>query len=395
MKTTFKRFVSFALAAVFCLSVCFALGSCGKAPDNTIKIGMTGPLTGGASKYGIAVKNSAQLAVDEINAQGGLNGYMFSFTMLDDKHDPVEINTAYASLMSSGMQVSLGTVTTKPGLEFADLAKDDGVFFLTPSATGDDIPEHDNGYQMCFADSNQGSVAATYVNDAFVGKTVGVFYKADDPYSTGIYNQFENALDTSFTLVKASFVGDGLSFDTQIDTLKDCDLIFMPIYDQPAAAFISKAVGTVKPSAVYYGCDGLDGVEASFEDITKIPQKIIMLSHFNSFATEGPAAEFIRKYNDAYDESKEPINQFGASAYDCVWAIYRALKKATEEGKTITPTTSAAELCTILKEVFNGGFEFVGVTGEYKNGVQSTITWNASGYVNKTAVQFVIKEANS
>ena len=131
------RVLALVLAIVLTFGMVGMFASCGKtnyAENNTkIKIGASGPLTGGAAMYGIAVQNSAQLAVDEINAKGGLNGIMFELVMLDDKHDANNIATNYASLYEGGMQVSLGTVTTKPGLEFKGYANADNVFFLTPS----------------------------------------------------------------------------------------------------------------------------------------------------------------------------------------------------------------------------------------------------------------------
>ena len=138
-----NRALALILAIVLTLGMVAMFSSCGAtnyAENNTkIKIGASGPLTGGAAMYGIAVQNSAKLAVKEINAAGGLNGIEFELVMLDDKHDANNISTNYASLYEGGMQVSLGTVTTKPGLEFKEYAYADNVFFLTPSATGDDI----------------------------------------------------------------------------------------------------------------------------------------------------------------------------------------------------------------------------------------------------------------
>ena len=397
---TFKKAAAAVLAAVMAVT-CFAgcSGNAGKnyAANNTeFVIGTTGPLTGPASNYGTAVQNAAQLAVDEINAAGGLNGIHFKLVMLDDKHDASTITTNYASLTESGMQVSLGSVTTGPGLEFKNLAHDDNLFFLTPSASGDDIPEFDNGYQMCFADGNQGAAAAKYVNANLSGQTIGVLYKSDDAYSTGILEQFKANLDSSIKLKEASFMGDTVaSFDSQINILKDCKFIFMPIYYTPASQFMVQAKNTIAADAVYYGCDGLDGIDTGVEgfDINTVPQEVSYLSHFNSKATEGPAKDFIAKYVAKY--GAETLNQFGAAAYDCVYAIYGAMKQAIDNGKEIPVTISPSDLCNILKEIFNGGYTFVGITGEYANGKQSSITWETNGYVNKSAVKYVVKEADS
>lgn len=388
-----KKFTK--IVCVVCmLAMMLALfAGCQKSSGYTAKntefvIGMSGPLTGGAAIYGVAAANSAQMAVDEINAAGGLNGTMFKLVALDDKHDASNIATNFATLYEGGMQVSLGTVTTAPGLEFKTYAKDENVFFITPSASGDAIPEFENGFQMCFADGNQGAVAADYVNGACAGQTIGIFYKSDDAYSMGIVAQFKENLDSGVSTVEASF-NDATStdFSVQIDTLKDCSFIFMPIYYTPASLFMTQAIGIVADDAVYYGCDGLDGIENTEGfDITAVPQEVSMLSHFNSKATEGGAAEFINKYVAKY--GADTLNQFGASAYDCVYAIYNAMKQASEaDSKAISVTMSASDLCNVLQPMFAGGsFHYAGITG-------SDISWDANGYVNKTAIKFIIKDA--
>lgn len=384
MKTMFKKVFALALAVV----MLFSLAACGGAnytAENTeYVIGVSGPLTGPAAVYGVAVKNSAQMAVDEINAAGDLNGVKFKFVATDDTHDATKVAANYASMYEGGMQVSLGTVTTAPGLEFTKLSADDNVFFLTPSASGDDIPEGDNGFQMCFADGNQGAVAADYVNS--LGLTeVGVFYKSDDAYSNGIFKQFKDNLNKSIKTVETVFTGDAQDFSAQISTLKDCKFIFMPIYYQPASVFMTQAKDTIAADAVYYGCDGFDGLAGQFEDFSVIPQEVSMLSHFDSNATEGAAADFIKKYTEKF--GAETLNQFGASAYDCVYAIYNAMKAAIDAGKEIDVTISASDLCDILKEQFTGGFTYSGVTG-------TDIEWEDTGYVSKEAVKYTLKTAN-
>jgi len=384
MKLT--RILTLALSLIMCLGLLAGCGAANYAENNTeFIIGVSGPLTGGAAMYGVAVANSAQMAVDEINANGGLNGMTLKLIATDDMHDATKVSTNYSSMFESGMQVSLGTVTTAPGLEFKNLSHDDNVFFLTPSASGDDIPEYDNGYQMCFADGNQGKVAAEFVNANYKGQTIGVFYKSDEAYSKGIFEQFKANLDASVTTVETSFTDANASdFSTQIDTLKACKFIFMPTYYTPASLFMTQAKDILAKDAVYYGCDGFDGID-NIEgfDIKSIPQSVTMLSHFNSKATEGKAKEYIDKYVAQY--GADTLNQFGASAYDCVYALVGALQKAISEGKEVTVTTSASDICDILKEQFEGGYTYTnGVTGD-------NITWESTGYVNKSAIQYVIK----
>ena len=382
MKLT--KTIALVLALVLCIGLFSGCASSGYTDKNTeYIIGLSGPLTGDAAVYGTAVANSAQMAVDEINAAGGLNGIKFKLVAMDDVNDATKIATNYAALLEGGMQLSLGTVTTKPALEFKNLSKDDNVFFLTPSASADDVPEFDNGYQMCFADGNQGKVAAEFVNENFAGQTIGVFYKSDEPYSKGIYDQFKANLSDAVTLVETTFTdANATDFSVQIDTLKDCNFLFMPIYYTPASVFMTQAKDILAADAVYYGCDGFDGLATAL-DLATIPQSVTMLSHFDSNAQSGPAKTFIDKYVATY--GADTLNQFGASAYDCVYALYGAMKKAMDEGTKIPVTISASDLCEILKAQFEGGYTLENaVTGE-------SISWEKSGYVNKIAIQYFMK----
>lgn len=372
-----------AMMAVTMFAACAP--SNGGDADGEFVIGMSGPLTGGAAVYGTAVQNSAQMAIDEINAAGGLNGYKFELVATDDQHDPTKVATNYATLLEKGVHVSLGTVTTKPGIEFKNLSKQDNLFFLTPSASGDDIPEFANGYQMCFADGDQGKVAAEYVNTLGL-KKIGVFFKSDDPYSDGIYKNFDANLNDDIEVVETQFTdANATDFSAQITQLKDCSFIFMPIYYQPAAIFMKQAKDTVAANAIYYGCDGFDGLAGEM-DLTTITQEVSMLSHFDANSTEGKAADFIKKYTEKY--GTDTLNQFGASAYDCVYALYGAMKELADEGKNVTPDTTASELCEMLKAKFNGGFSLAeGTTGK-------DIKWYETGKVNKIASKYTLKEAD-
>lgn len=395
MKSVFKK--ALALFCAVCLLLTFAAcggnsdktgnaGNDGYTADNTtFKIGVSGPLTGGAAVYGVAVKNSAQMAIDEINAAGGLDGVKFELLAYDDVHDATKVEANYAAMYEAGMQVSLGCVTSDPCLEFSAFSAEDNVFFLTPSASNDDVPAEDNAYQMCFADGNQGKVAADFVNGLGL-KKIGIFYKSDDSYSKGIYDQFKDNIKGIET-VEASFTESTSSdFTQQISKLKDCSFIFMPIYYGPASLFMIQAKDLVAANATYYGCDGFDGIEsAEGFDINSIPQTVSMLSHFNSKATEGKAAEFIKKYTEKF--GKDTLNQFGASAYDCVYALFNAMKAAKDAGEEIDVTISASDLCEILKDQFQGDFSYSGVTG-------TDITWDEDGYVSKEAVRYDIKLAD-
>lgn len=392
MKKLFVKVVVLVLS----LSVVVSMfsGCSGGGNANELTIGLSGPLTGGAAMYGIAVENSVNLAVEEINAAGGLkNGVKLKVIMLDDQHNKEQATANYAALLDKGMQVSLGCVTTDPCLEFANYAESDNVFFITASATSDALVNYKNAFQMCFNDSVQGTLAAKYVKEEVLpkGVKIGVLYCTDNSYSKGIYETF--AAEFSESEISAMTV---LSFttDTQVDLnsqaqsfAKDgCTFIFMPTYSEAAKNFLTAAKDVLDPKAVVYGCDGFDGID-SLEgfDIASVPQEVSYLSHFNSASTDGLSGEFVKKYTEKY--GVDTLSQFGASAYDCVYALVKALNEEIDAGKTVDGTVSASDLCEMLKAKFTNGFTFTGVTGE-------NMTWNANGRVNKNAVKYIVKNAD-
>ena len=152
-----------------------------------IKIGGSGPLTGGAAVYGQAVKNAAEIAVAEINAKGG---QQFELQFEDDAHDPEKAVSAYGVLKDWGMQVSLATVTSSPGAAVAPSYAEDKIFAITPSGSSTAVifadPDNKSGaygnvFQMCFTDPNQGSASATYIKEhEALGTQVAIIYKNDD-----------------------------------------------------------------------------------------------------------------------------------------------------------------------------------------------------------------------
>lgn len=352
-----------------------------KLKNTEITVGLSAPLTGPAAIYGMAVKNAAEMAVSEINDAGGINGIKLKLISQDDGNDHSKVGTNFATLVEQGMQISLGCATTMPCLEFAHYAKENDMFLLTPTATSDNIANGTYAYQMSVNDSAQGKLAAEYVNSLGVSE-IGIFYKADDPYSTGIYERFRNELDSNISVVEASFVAETDYFETQIETLKNCKLIFMPIYYSPANAFIRQAAHKMSSDTCFFGCDGFDGIDAAF-DLSDIPQKISMLSPFDTNATEGKAGAFVKKYTSMY--GNDAIG-FAANAYDSVWAIYYALTAAANEGVKFSAKTSPSDFCDILTAQFKK-LTFSGATG-------NNITWNNDGTVSKAPIVKIIKNAN-
>ena len=150
----FKKILSvlMVVAMVACLfAACGGNEDAGKSDATTFQIGAIGPTTGDAAIYGQAVMNAAQLAVDEINAAGGINGVKLEFKAADDEHNAEKSVNAYNDLKDWGMQVSLGTVTSQPCIAVSSEVDADGIFALTPSASSTEVIDgKDSMFQMCF-----------------------------------------------------------------------------------------------------------------------------------------------------------------------------------------------------------------------------------------------------
>jgi branched-chain amino acid transport system substrate-binding protein len=199
---------------------------------SVLKIGGIGPISGGAAVYGIAVKNGAQLAVDEINAAGGINGVQIEFNFQDDEHDAEKSVNAYNNLKDWGMQMLMGTVTSTPCIAVADLTNTDNMYQLTPSGSAVACTQYPNAFRVCFSDPMQGTAAAAYIGQNSIATKVAVIYNSSDVYSTGIYEKFAaEAANQNFEIVSAeAFTDDSKTdFSVQIQKAKDAgaELVFL------------------------------------------------------------------------------------------------------------------------------------------------------------------------
>ena len=163
-----------------------SLAACGSSNDkgssadtDTFKIGGIGPTTGDNAIYGTAVKNGIQLAVDEINAAGGINGKQIEYKFEDDQSDAEKSVNAYNTLKDWGMQMLIGTTTSTPCTAVVEESHNDNLFQLTPSATAVESIQYDNAFRMCFSDPNQGSASADYIADNNLANDTESFEEAD------------------------------------------------------------------------------------------------------------------------------------------------------------------------------------------------------------------------
>lgn len=375
---TFTKVAALMLAA---LMLTFAFASCGGTASYTANnteyvIGCTGPLTGDNSSYGISVQRGAQIAIDEINAAGGLNGVKFKFDMKDDVAAPDKAATCYTDLYENGMQISIGSVTSGACASFAAAALEDNLLLLTPSSSAANvIATGDHAFRVCFGDPQQGDIAAEELVATY--SKIGVIYDTSDTYSSGIYEAFVEKM-TALNKVKGtdyvvySFDKDSnKDFSTQVSGLNsaDCEVIFVPIY-YTEAGLIAKAAAKIGYNVPIFGCDGLDGVAEQLDDTVTASVKYITPFDVNS--TDPDVVKFVEAFVAKYNDTPD---QFAADGYDAVMILFEAMKTAGINDVTI----SASDLCNAVKAVLTGGeFTYSGVTGK-------NMTWDASGSCNKQA----------
>ena len=300
-------------------------GSAEGSDGAAIKLGGIGPLTGPAAIYGNAAKNGTEIAVEEINAMGGIQ---FELSYQDDEHDAEKSVNAYNKLKDWGMQILLGTVTTSPCVAVSQESYNDRIFTLTPSASSNDviggledadgnvtIPRKDNVFQMCFTDPNQGTASAQYISEQKLGEKIAVIYNNSDAYSTGIYTKFAaEAKDRNLNVVSVTTFTDDTAndFSVQLNEAKNAgaDLIFLPIYYTPAS-LIMKQADSMGYDVKLFGVDGMDGILTLEGFDTSLAEGVMLLTPFTADAEDEKTQNFVKKYTEKYGETP---NQFAADA---------------------------------------------------------------------------------
>lgn len=355
-----------------------APGNAAQGEDAVFKIGGSGPLTGGAAIYGIAVKNGAQVAVDEINAAGGINGYQVELNFADDEHDAEKAVNAYNHLKDWGAQMFVGTTTSTPCVAVAAETFADNMFQITPSGTAEDCIAEDNAFRVCFSDPEQGTKSAMYIGENGLAKKVAVIYDSSDVYSAGIYEKFaEEAANQPFEIVAAeAFTADSnKDFTVQVQKAKDAgaDMVFLPIYYEQVALILDQA-NKAGYAPKFFGCDGVDGLLTQEGFDTSLAEGVMLLTSFVADEDTEQTKNFVAAYEKAYKST--PI-QFAAGAYDAVYAIKAAAEKAN-----VDPSMSVSDICEALKGA---------MTEITLEGLTGTITWQANGAPEKAPKAMVIE----
>ena len=388
------------LSLVLCLAMLFSLAACASKDDTTtdtssdtsdtadttdttsdgektVRLGLIGPMTGDNANYGTSTRDGAQIAVDEINEAGGVNGYTFVLDTQDSQGDPDSAVSAYGKLMDSGMNVSLGCVLSGEAQSVITAAVEDGILIVTPTSSAVACIEgNPNAFRVCFNDAAQGTASADYIADNNLGTKIAVFYQSDIDYSAGLYETFQaEAANRGLEIVEEQTftAGSNTDFSTQINAIRDsgCDLVFLPIYAAEAATFLTQAAGKLD-GVTYFGCDGLDGIQTKISD-TSLIEGLMMLTPFAADAEDAATQSFVEKYVPVH--GTEP-DQFAADGYDAVYIVKAAMEQC---GKTPADADFNEAMVAAMYEI-----QVEGLTG--------TMTWDENNEPNKPAKAMVFHD---
>lgn len=342
----------------------------GGASASVFKIGGIGPLTGDAASYGISVKQGAQIAVDEINEAGGIDGMKLTLAFEDDECNEEKAVSAYNKLMDSGVNAILGAVTSGCSIAVSEEAVGDGILQITPSGSAMDCTKYDNGFRICFTDPLQGELMAQYISDQGL-KNPAIIYDVASDYSKGIHDAFVAKAGELGMSIAAdeSFTSGDVDFKTQLTKIKstDADCIFLPIY-YTEVAYISEQASTVGVSLPYFGSDGWDGVINQLDGNTANIEGATFLTPFVATSENEKVKSFVSKYEAAYNSTPD---QFAADAYDGVYVL-----------KAVIETTGG----DLSNEALVGAMTKISV-----DGVTGSMKFTADGEPDKSAMVAVIE----
>ncbi|HEY0426255.1 MAG TPA: ABC transporter substrate-binding protein [Pyrinomonadaceae bacterium] len=352
------------------------------ATGDTIKVGVYGDLTGQTSSFGQSTKNGVQLAVDEINAAGGVNGKKITLVVEDDQGRPEQAKTVISKLINQDkVQAVLGEVASSNSLAAAPVAQEAHIPMITPSSTNPKVTEvGDYISRVCFIDPFQGSVMAKFAANTLKAKTAAIIGDVQSDYSKGLTEFFtqEFTKQGGKIVAEQKYAQTDPDFKAQLTAIRNSnpDVIYIPGY-YGQVAIIAKQARELGMNMPLLGGDGWDSPE-----LWKLGGDALKNAYIsNHYSAENPAPEiqnFVKNYQAKFGVVPDSL---AALAYDAAKVLADAIKRAggTDSAK--------------LKEAINQTKDFAGVTGRItldgsRNAVKPAVVLE----LNPSASKFNYKE---
>lgn len=344
------------LAALVIVLTAVALPALAEAPK-PILVGAIAPTTGPVSVYGVSVTNGIKLAVEEINAAGGVLGRPLEVSYMDDKADSTEGANAFNKLVSDGVCAVIGSVTSGVTGGLSTLATQKNMLLLTPTATNVDITgvNKPTVFRACYLDSFQGAMAARMTSELGL-KKVAILYAASDPYSAGLRDSYvATAKELGLEIVaeeSSSSVND-VDYTSQLTNIafSQPEAIFAPYYYDVVGPYIVPQARAAGYTGYFIGADGWDGTTGTMLEDKSLYNSSYFVNHYAQDDPSDVVQGFVSNYIKTYGE--ESLTALAALAYDSVYMLKQAIETAG--------TDSTADIVKAMT-----GMSFVGVTGNFK-----------------------------
>lgn len=318
-----KKVVLFSGIAAMLMS----LVGCSKKESNTIKVGGIAPLSGAVAVYGVECKNGIDLAIEEINAAGGIDGKALEFVCEDDEGSPDKTVNAFKKLIAKdGVKFVIGSLTSGCTQAVTTLSQASKVLQIAPAATAPAITDAGNYvFRACFIDPFQGTVGGKFAYNNIGARKAAILYDAGNDYSVGLYENFIASFKSLCGEVVAaeSYATGDKDFNAQLTKIKNAnpDVVYLPDY-YGTVALIAKQLRAQGIKAPLVGGDGWDGLTGNAgEEVLNG----FYSNHYADDSTEPAVQNFVSAFKAKY--GKAP-NSFAALGYDSVYMLRDAIVKA-------------------------------------------------------------------
>src|SRR5690606_19335487 len=309
-------------------------GGSSNAAGDTIKIGANLELSGAVASYGSSINDGAKLAIEEINAAGGIDGKQLEYIPVDNKSETAEATSAAMKLAEQEKVVAmLAPATSGNSVATVQIAAKHKVPMVTASGTAPNVTVNDDGsineyaFRTCFIDPFQGTVAANFASNELQAKNVAIFADNASDYAKGLAASFKETVSSNGGTVVAeeAYVAKDVDFKSQLTNIKgkNPDFIFIPGYYEEVGIIVKQAreLGITVPLMGADGWDSPELIELAGNDALN---NTFITNHYSSEDPDSKIQDFVKAFNDEY--SKSP-NAFHALGYDSIYFIVDAIKR--------------------------------------------------------------------
>ncbi|MEQ8235151.1 MAG: ABC transporter substrate-binding protein [Syntrophomonadaceae bacterium] len=350
------------VAFIFMFSI---LAGCGsktseqKPAAGNIKVGLNVELSGGAATYGSDARDGALLAIEQVNAAGGVLGRQIEPIVRDCKSAADEAMTISSALAGEGIVAQIGPLTSGNVAGSTPIVMEKKIPLIAPAATALNVTVdektgkvRDYIFRVCFIDPFQGTLMAQFAADDLKAKTAVIYKDSSTDYAKGLAEYFKKTFEAKGgkILAEEGFVKDDRNFTAVLTKIKGTnpDFIYVPGYYQEVAPLVKQArdLGITAPIG---GCDGWVS-----DDMVKVAGSANLNNTYltSDFSADDPDATVVKFVGDFKAKYNKVPNSFNALGYDAVMLLVQAIKGAGEANPEK------------IKDALAGVKDFVGVTGK-------------------------------